>query len=237
MNFFHVRFEAPDNLLLPSFGSNDAASLAHLPRLVSDSTQPVHLILHDNLAFKPGALEFVGIWPNQRAEEFEIKCQLFYPISSKREKKSGRDEFDNCEWVEKPVVLKWSEAKKGYSPAVVDRKNPIPYSDIMDLWGGAMKGHFAAMQKQCPDSGFYAFAQTVLARGFEMPRWSLWRTVPDKQTAPEYRHVYEIVTGGSALTDSLQIDRILKPQAWDQQPFIHITRCGESMSRNTPGPR
>src|SRR5262249_2769045 len=50
--FFHVRFKAPDDLLLPAWGSDDPTALARLPRLISDYSEVVNLVTVNSADFK-----------------------------------------------------------------------------------------------------------------------------------------------------------------------------------------
>ena len=218
---FHLRFHAPDDLI-PGATGNDPVDSARLPRLINDTTQPVHLRFIASTEFKQGPLEFVGLWPaNQNTATEEAEFRLLYPIANGKVVNNGKDAFDRCSWVEVPIVLKWKDAMAVAARNDETRQGPIKYDDIEGMWASANQGYFAMLRRQAPDFGFYAYAQAAMARKYGLTTPSALND--STLSNPEHRHVYEIVSGGSAVTDSLQINRILKPNSGNDKPIMHVS--------------
>jgi hypothetical protein len=210
--FFHVRFKAPDDLLLPAWGSDDPTALARLPRLISDYSEVVNLVRVNSADFKRGPLEFVGVWPrHDNAKMARTLCEaadfrLIYPRSDPNAKEG--DPFEKCSWVEFPIVLKFADARIVRQPADSNRKDKIAADDLEGLYFAGLQARFAQLQRQAPDFGFYPFAQAALARRYKLPLPPTFESSTAVQQ--EYRRFYETLAGGSALSDSLQINRLLR---------------------------
>jgi hypothetical protein len=94
---------------------------------------------------------------------------------------------------------------------------PMPQSpgpdDLEGLWADAQAGLFARMDTAGGDFGFYGLAAAVTARKFGIPvpitpnsspTWMRGREVVDRQ-------LFETTTGAAAITESLQLQRMLNP--------------------------
>lgn len=209
--YFHVRFTAPNDVALPPWGTTNPTALARLPRFISDETEAVNLTTVAAADFARGPLEFVGVWPRHAdpdrhgAFKDTADFRLVYPRASKAK---GDDPFENCSWVEAPVVLKRADARHVRALGRADRKGKLDPDDLEGLFFAGLQARFAHLQRQAPDFGFYAFAQAALARQYGLP------TPPEVEARTtgqaEYRRFYETLAGGSALTDSLAINRLLR---------------------------
>lgn len=236
--FFHVRFEVPADLSLPQWDRlpwTDArrTALARLPGLVPQDgkTQAVYGRLNQPRLFlfnpaPPTAvpdLEFVGKVSGQGSAAF----LLLYPTREEVKDKDGKTRMRRS-WAELPVVLDFDKAtnvdvpaearkRRPEEPARKDNPNgaaparPEPSgNDLEGLWAVGQAQHFAVLEAQAPEFGFFSFAREATGRKYGVPSPAIFgggqaftrRDFLDTQ-------LYETTTGAAAIAESLQLHRLL----------------------------
>jgi hypothetical protein len=238
--YFHVHFDNPADLRLPpaldqfNWWNITGPELTRWPRLVpqDDKTRTVYVrpSLDGTAANGKGGLmgrfglrnlEFVG-----KIEGKDAKLLLLYPAApaaAKDDKEStvARLLREQGSWSEAPVVLDFSKADKVNVPANPARQGKMPTTpgddDLEGLWAVSQAAHFAALEAQAPDFGFYSFARETTGRRYNVPSVALprpWSTGGDLVN----RRVYELTTGATAITESLALNRLRNRNFRDKDP-------------------
>jgi hypothetical protein len=202
--YFTVSFRPPDDLIMPTFDRWDVSRvnaaqrrrLSYLPRLVPQDrrTSAVCFKLPESpTEVDPTILEFVG---RVHGDE-PARLLLLYPITK----------LLPPAWAETPVALDFSKATK-VKPNRNPRAVPPSDNDLEGLWALAQARTFAALEAQTPEFGFYGFARTATGRRYDVATPALVKTA-DVPREEEYRRLYEMTTGATALTESLAMRRLL----------------------------
>ncbi len=198
----------------PSYGATrgwwteQGRAMARTPRLVpqDDKAYAVYYLPAQHL--------FVGKVTGPGPANFE----LLYPKHAKDRPMDGRKELPKVltdvlnatTWANVPVTLDFAKAAvvesskrlKPRPPAL-----PFPCDDLELLWATAQAEHFAVLEAQAPEFGFFGLAREATVRKYDVytPKW-----VQDKPFDREqiYREAYAITSGAAAITESLQLKRL-----------------------------
>jgi hypothetical protein len=113
--------------------------------------------------------------------------------------------------VEAPVELDLSQATPVAVPEEPSRRKPDQRPAADDLegwWAVAQAERFAALAAMSPDFSFYGFARASVRRTYGVPAADL---AGGSATGTRERHqqLYELTTGAAAVTESLQLERML----------------------------
>ncbi len=211
--YFQVRLERPANLRLPTFDTSkpfseaDRRKFAALPRLVpqDDRTRAVY---YRHKPTQPG-LSFCG----QVIGEGKARFVLLYPtgeaLGGEPPSLSLSKMVQLQGTAETPVQLDFTKARVVPVPAVDPDDQHVHRDDLRSYWALHQAAHFALLETQVLDFSFYSFAREATGRkyGVVAPAW-VRRQVAD----PQHR-LYEITTGADALSETLQLHRLLRPEA------------------------
>src|SRR4029077_6419825 len=107
------------------------------------------------------------------------------------------------------VELDFTKARVVPMPAIDPTDQHIHRDDLRTYWALHQGAHFAALETQVLDFHFFSFAREATSRkyGVVAPAW-VRRQVSD----PQHR-LYEITTGSDAIAETLQLHRLLHPEA------------------------
>ncbi|MBI3821748.1 MAG: hypothetical protein HY289_03605 [Planctomycetes bacterium] len=164
-------------------------------------------------------LEFYGVFAGKKPAAFV----LIYP------KSSGRVEFEKKKltlhemlqernkWGEEKITLDPADAKKAPMPAQGfrrDQDRQVQPNDLEGNWAITQSTHFALLESEIPEFGFYSFArestnQIYSIRGPDAP-WRPWmgNRFGGRGMKGEIGRTYEITTGAAAITESLALNRM-----------------------------
>ena len=201
--FYHVRFETPAHVVLPTWGERRPLVIARLPQFLHDDPSAAGLCLQSvtHLRFSPRLFEFVGRWPEQAAT---ADFRLLYAVPAEDAK---NDPLGSCEWLEAAVTLRRDDARILFAQER-SRKDPLHADDLEGLWTAALQARFAQLHEQSPDFGFYEFAQVALSRRYDLPVPAALKNAPER--TQEYRQLFEVLTGSASIAESLQSRRMLR---------------------------
>lgn len=213
--YFHVRLELPADfreakveqlpaqelkrrlVLLPQFVPQDLKAQAVYQRLVIPDYRPsVGFDLDRRRPVPVQGLEFVG-----KVQDHEkVVFALIYPT------KDGN-------WQDCRLELDFSQAARIAVPAALGKRKPpqAPLRDDLEgLWAEAQAARLAVLEVLAPEFGFYGFACEATGRKYGVQAPALDR---DSRGNPEllHRRLYETTTGSAAITESLQLHRLLHP--------------------------
>jgi hypothetical protein len=176
-------------------------------------------------------LEFVGV-----TESPEATFMLVYPVEGKAtrldrfrprnmparprthwEQTVLSLDFARAEKVKVPAEAVQRNARKGKPLPSPDRKDntPLPQPPVADdlegLWAAAVAEDFARLAGLAQDFPFYSFASQATSRKFGLPMAGVQ---PGMVRAPQPREIldrelFETTTGATAITESLQLQRML----------------------------
>jgi hypothetical protein len=167
------------------------------------------------------ALDFYGVFTGKKAALF----LMIYPknggLEPMERKKLSLYELlqQKNQWVEEKVQLDPAKAKKVPLPNQGfrrDENRPISDNDLEGNWALAQSTHFAMLESQTPEFGFYGFARETTnrlykVRGPDAP----WRPWMNDRNMDGLRHkhgeigrLYEVTTGAAAITESLALNRM-----------------------------
>jgi hypothetical protein len=215
ITYFQVRIEPPADLRLPGFDTRrpfseaDRRNFARLPQLVptDGKTRAVYY------RYKSGQpqLSFFG----QTLTDGKAAFVLQYPL----EETSGKDKLTLAELVrspgmaEVPLEVDFATARKVPIPPAADPSDlHVSLDDLRGLWALHQAAHFAVLETQVLDFNFYSFAREATSRKYGV-LGSPW--VKRQLADPEHR-LYEITTGADAVAETLQLHRLLHPEARDR---------------------
>lgn len=212
--YFAIKIpDLPDHVA-PSYGSTrgwwteQGRAMARTPRLVpqDDKTLAVY--------FLPVQSLFVGKVKEPGLANFE----LVYPVRAKDKPAAGRkdlpkvltDVLDSATWTNTAVTIDFANAKvidssKRLSPR--PPALPFPCDDLELLWATAQAEHFAILEAQSPEFGFFGLAREATVRKYDVftPKWVQGKTANREEA---YRQAYAVTTGAAAITESLQLHRM-----------------------------
>ena len=213
VTYFQVRLERPADLRLPTFDTSkpfseaDRRKFAGLPRLVPQDRN-TRAVCYRHRPTQPG-LSFCG----RLIGEGKASFLLLYP--------AGEAPYDTTKPLtlaslvrprlteEAKVTLDFSKARKVAVPKVDPDDQHIHRDDLRALWALHQVAHFAALETQVLDFPFYSFAREATGRkyGVVAPAWVR------RETGDPQHRLYEVTTGADALTETLQLHRLLHPEA------------------------
>jgi hypothetical protein len=183
-------------------------------------------------AERPGAaantMEFVG----KAIGKNKVAFVLLYPKESEEQRQQEGKERKKApslaellaqkqRWAEVPIELDFSRAKELPTPAggsvVRDAKRGPGNDDLEGLWAAAQATHFALLEAQTPEFGFYGQAAESTSRKYQVPQIGGggpffgprdfrgdFRGGPGQGS----RRLYEVTTGAAAITETLALDRL-----------------------------
>jgi len=190
----------------------------------------------------PGAnnvLEFFGVLTGKQEAAFLLiypKAEDETPKGSKIRKGIGKllgikkqpslfellREKNN--WAEVTIKLDPAKATKVAAPKDRDGKIMAPRAnDLEGLWAFAQAMHFAQLEGQTPEFGFYSFAREATSRLYKVPSpqppWQPWMGERFGGGGPggNTRRLYEVTTGAAAITESLALERMRNRRPSDKE--------------------
>jgi hypothetical protein len=211
ITYFHVRLERPADLRLPTFDTGkpfserDRRQFARLPRLVPQD-EKTRNVYYRRRATQSG-LSFYGHVMGSGKARF----LLFYPLTepAPQKKLSLADLARTPGTAETAVELDFDKARSVPAPVVDPEDQHVHPDDLRSYWALHQAAHFAVLETQVVDFNFYSFAREATGRKYNViaPAW-----VRRQTEAPEHR-LYEITTGADAVAETLQLHRLLQPEA------------------------
>jgi len=217
VTYFHLRLDPPANLRLPVFDTNrpfseaDRRNFARLPRLAPQDGS-ARAVYYRHKPTQP-SLSFCGQATGDKAELI-----LLYPVEEvaadkKTTKASSGGALaraaDTTALAEARIELDFAKAKVVPAPVVDPQDQHIHRDDLRSLWALHQAAHFAVLETQVLDFPFYSFAREATGRkyGVVSPAW-----VRRQHGDPRHR-LYEITTGADAIAETLQLHRMMQPEA------------------------
>jgi hypothetical protein len=224
--YFHVRFEPPADLDVPPIYAGpykewQRRQLAKLPQLVPQDakTSAVNLrvpltSLRPNVGFKQrpatsiDGLEFVGKLHDKK----KPRLLLLYPAKEfgvDREKMDLESLLRPARWVEVPVRLEIKQAR-----ALKPASKTDDADNLERLWAEGQAARLAVLEALTPEFGFYGFACAATGRkyGVQDPILEAERV---KEKDRVHKQLFEMTTGTAAITQSLGLDRVRRPDFRD----------------------
>ena len=215
ITYFQVRVELPADLRLPGFDTGrpfseaDRRNFARLPHLIPADGK-TRTVYYRYKSAQPH-LSFIG----QTLTAGKARFVLQYPLGET----PGKDKLTLAELVrspgmaEVPLEVDFATARKVPLPPAADPTDlHISLDDLRGLWALYQAAHFAVLETQVLDFNFYSFAREATSRKYGV-LGSPW--VKRQLADPEHR-LYEITTGADAIAETLQIHRLLHPEARDR---------------------
>jgi hypothetical protein len=213
ITYFQVRLDRPADLRLPTFDTGkpfaeaDRRKFATLPRLVPQDGK-TRAVYYRHKPTQPG-LSFCGLRTGSGKADF----LLLYP--------AGEAPSDNTKPLslsglvrprlvaEAPVRLDFASARVVPVPMIDPEDQHVHRDDLRSYWALHQAAYFAVLETQVLDFSFYSFAREATGRkyGVVAPAW-----VRRQTDEPQHR-LYEITTGADALAETLQLHRLLRPEA------------------------
>ena len=244
--YFHARFDAPADLRVPKIeqwkGSEvQRRLLARMPQLVPQDRKAravyPRVVIPDyypSVGFdlepprKPvpvEGLEFVG----QVAGQGEAHFLLMYPIDETmpvpptlpaKGNSASKEVTPAPIWTEVPVNLDFATTKVVPLPDQNGKRKPSQpptRDDLQGLWAVAQAQRLAVLEALTPDFGFYGFACEATGRKYGV-RAPMLQREEVRNREQIHRRLYETTTGSAAITESLQLHRMLNPSYRDNGP-------------------
>jgi hypothetical protein len=211
VTYFQARFDRPAGLRWPA-GIQDAP--AQQPRLVpqDDKTRDVGW-----------RWEAVRNWPSD-GDDMIFFGRLTGTGRAKLLLLYGRTVtgVPRPDAVETPVELDFAQARAVPVPAAAtkrQRSQPPAADDFEGCWAAAQVDRFDALEAMSPNFGFYTFAGAAVGRKYHVPVGEANRGFGSARDDHESQRLYELTTGAAAITESLQLRRMLgqrrKEAPWD----------------------
>jgi hypothetical protein len=159
----------------------------------------------------------------------QAKFLLLYPsekeIARPRTKEGATRSPRQLAWNEATVTLNFDTAKAVAVPESAGQRTPNQppgTDDLEGLWAMGQATFFALMEAQTPEFGFYPFAREATNRKYSVQAPSFG---PAFFRRHEVGQLYETTTGAAAVAESLQMQRLLNPNARDNEPrTVDITK-------------
>ncbi len=232
--YFRARFEKPDDCRVPAVGQwkgselqrrllgrlpqlvpQDGRALAVYPRVLIPDFLPSVGFDADRTPVPVEGLEFVG----KVREPGKIRFLLLYatdPVLPEPPRVAGVDKGPT--WAEVPIELDFDKAERlpEFTEARKRRPNrPPAHDDLEGLWASAQAARLAVLEALAPGFSFYGFACEATGRRYGVQVPMLQREdVRDREKV--HRQLYETTTGSHAITESLQLHRMLNPAFRDR---------------------
>jgi hypothetical protein len=212
VTYFHARFDRPADLWLPARDREFSAAsvrddLPHLPRLVPQDDRTRDVVLHRSA---PTDLGFAGRLAGTGRAQF---IMFFSRAERLNDDPIGR----RTDAVEVPVEIDFDRAQRLPEPtADGPGKSDL---DLQSAWAAARATRFAVLEAMTTEFGFYGLARVAVQRKYGVTADPIRRSgQPPADRGERYRRVYETTTGAAAITESLQLERLLNPGARDDGP-------------------
>jgi hypothetical protein len=242
--YFHVRFAAPADLRLAKVQQLPASEmqrrqLARLPQLVPQDGKATAVYPRVAVPDYRPAVGFEEVRPPVpvRGLEFvgkvvgggKVKFLLLYPIRDVPppfREVAGKDGTaltptdQRGSWAEVPVEVDFAGALNVDVPDRGGRRKPAqaPTADDLEgLWAEAQAARLAVLEVLAPEFSFYGFACEATGRKYGVRAPALERDGGPRRDLV-YRQLYETTTGSAAITESLQLHRMLHPEFRDNGP-------------------
>jgi hypothetical protein len=212
--YFHVTLRPPEDLAAASLGrppwpAPDEAlrrQLTALPRLIPQDDRTAEVYLDLDLPWRSGGeLGFYGQVRTSKAAELLL---LYEPRSSTPA--DTRRLFDapalERRTAEARVALDLSRAKE------LDRDDE---SWLRDRWAKSRVRHLQIQQALSPGFGYFRFAAWATAKKYDVALSDLFEESARSDDEAR-RRLYELTTGGAALTESLAQRRLLGDRTEDR---------------------
>ncbi len=157
-------------------------------------------------------IEVYGVFTGKKATEF----LLLYPKDSGKNedprKLSLKQLLDRKSlWAEEKITLDPAKAKTVAAPNKGrDVNRPIDANDLEGNWAFCQAQHFALLESQTTEFGFYSFGRETTARVYKVrtpqPPWRPW--MGNRGGGHHISQLYEVTTGAAAITESLALQRM-----------------------------
>jgi hypothetical protein len=110
---------------------------------------------------------------------------------------------------EAAVELNFDKAHAVPVPKIDPEDQHLNRDDLRSYWALHQAAHFAVLETQVLEFNFYSFARESTGRKYNVvaPAWVR------RQTADAEHRLYEITTGADAVAETLQLHRLLQPEA------------------------
>lgn len=223
--YFHVRFDKPHDLRLPTIDNVAATEwqrrkLSRVPQLVPQDDQSWAVYPRVDIPlYRPvigfdadlrkqvpiEGLEFVGKVSTPPPDK--SKFLLLYPTGGDLLSISPSNDRDH--WTEAAVEIEWGKTSQINSPSGRKIFRQIaPRDDLERLWAEGQAARLAILEVLAPDFSFHGFACAATGRKYGVldPMFE-----PEQKNDREkiHKHLYETTTGSAAITESLQLHRML----------------------------
>jgi hypothetical protein len=116
-------------------------------------------------------------------------------------------------WGEERIEIDFAQAKNVAVPAGGFDRDTKPgprANDLEGQWATAQAVHFALLEAETPEFGFYGIARESTGRKYKVPApgafMRAWR--PGLRPDGGSHRLYEVTTGAAAITESLALDRM-----------------------------
>ncbi|HMC90165.1 MAG TPA: hypothetical protein VKI17_11485, partial [Gemmataceae bacterium] len=175
----------------------------------------VHLQSMPRSSLPASPLEFVGKWSGKGHASF----LLLYPSAQAAATSAPALPAEaaaaalikrSTSWIEVPLELDLNNAVAVAPSGIPEERRPeqAPTRDDLEgLWAEAQVARFAVLEALTPEFGFYGFACAATGRKYGVAAPALGAETGDKELL--HRRLYETTTGASAITESLQLHRLL----------------------------
>ncbi len=185
-------------------------AVASLPRLVpQDRNSASVCYFHPRSTeriYEP-SLTFLG---KTCGKEAAAVC-FYYPTGTKSATVDGslmQSYVQAPIWREAKFTIDFSKARRLVSPPrLQDRPKLIADDDLERRWALAQTKQFEVWRLQSPGFGFFAFARAATARKYRVRMFNM-EPPPPADPEGDYKYIYELITGGSTLADSLAQNRM-----------------------------
>lgn len=209
--YFLARLDKPADLRLPTFDTDkpfseaDRRKFARFPRLVPQDAA-TRTVYYRHRSTQP-ALSFAG----QATGVGKARFVLLYPLAEEKSDKPSTltAVMKSAPMAEVAVELDFDKAKVVPVPKVDPDDQHIHPDDLRSQWALHQGAHFAALEAQVLEFGFYGFAREATGRKYGVVAAPWVRRV----TSDAEHRLYEIATGADAIAETLQLHRMLQPES------------------------
>jgi hypothetical protein len=211
ITYFHLRLEQPTDFRLPTFDTSkpfsesDRRKFARLPRLVPQD-EKTRCVYFRQRSSQPW-LSFCG----QVTGGGKTKLLLLYPLADQAPPKPPplAELVRTPGMVEVAVELDFDKAHAVPVPKIDPEDQHLNRDDLRSYWALHQAAHFAVLETQVLEFNFYSFAREATGRKYNVvaPAWVR------RQMGDAEHRLYEITTGADAVAETLQLHRLLQPDA------------------------
>jgi len=171
-------------------------------------------------------LEFVG----KLQDNGPAKLLLLYPTQTGDENKQKKSLAELLQqhgsWVEVPITLDFAKAQKVKTPpSAAKRHKELAWPEHDDLegkWAANQAKHFAMLETQADDFGFYGFARELTGYKYAVPALAPSQPIGVQEVL--VNRLYEITTGAGAITELLALNRLrqIEPRGKEEERSVSI---------------